>query len=118
MAFNYKFKEQFSLEERQQKAQAVLTKFQDRVPVICERDPKSSFGDMDKSKILVPKDLSVAQFIKVIRKRISLDSKATMYLFISGKMVTNTASMADIYQQFKDKDGFLYVVYASENVFG
>ena len=41
----------------------------DRVPVICERDPNSIIPDMEgfRNKILVPRELSVAQFIKVVR---------------------------------------------------
>jgi len=118
MPYNYKYKQQFTFEERVQKAQTVLTKFNDRVPVICERDPKASFKDMDKSKILVPHSLSVAQFINVIRKRLSLDPKETIFLFINEKLVPVGMSMADVYQQYKDKDGFLYVLYTSENAFG
>jgi len=81
MPYNYKYKQQFTFEERFEKSETVITKFKDRVPVICERDPKASFQDMDKSKILVPHNLSVAQFINVIRKRLSLDSKEAIFLF-------------------------------------
>jgi hypothetical protein len=38
--------------------------------VIVEKDPKSHIQDIDKRKFLVPNDISVAQFMWIIRKRI------------------------------------------------
>ena len=37
-----------------------LTNFQKKVPIICEKDPKSKIKDIDKSKYLVPGDLTVS----------------------------------------------------------
>jgi hypothetical protein len=42
------------------------------VQVIVERAPKSDIAEIDKKKYLVPMDLTVGQFVYVIRKRIKL----------------------------------------------
>mmetsp|Transcript_92593 Transcript_92593/g.113405 ORF Transcript_92593/g.113405 Transcript_92593/m.113405 type:complete len:118 (+) Transcript_92593:95-448(+) len=114
----FEFKKNNTLKERQDKALRVLNKYTDRVPVICERAPDSKIAQMDRSKILVPKDLSVAQFIKVIRKRIKLKPEETIYLFINDKLVSTSSLMSQVYHTNKDKDGFLYVSYSAENYFG
>eukprot|EP01084_Bolivina_argentea_P067750 123331_1 len=114
----FAFKKQHSLQQRLDKAARVLTKYSDRVPVICERDPKSCIQTMDRSKILVPKELTVAQFVKVIRKRISLTPEQSIFLFINDTLVVNGKMMADVYEMHKDDDGFLYVTYSGENTFG
>eukprot|EP00483_Globobulimina_turgida_P002395 UN02397 len=114
----FAFKKQHCLQERRDKATRVLSKYSDRVPVICERDPKSCIQEMDRSKILVPKELTVAQFVKVIRKRIKLTSQQSIFLFINDILVVNGKMMADVYQKHKDEDGFLYVAYSAENSFG
>jgi microtubule-associated protein 1 light chain len=33
-------------------------------------------------------------------------------------MVSNTSSVLDVYQRDKDQDGFLYIMYASQETFG
>lgn len=50
--------------------------------VIVERDPKSQIQDIDKRKFLVPNDISVAQFMWIIRKRIQLPSEKAIFLFV------------------------------------
>ena len=47
-----------------------------------ERDPKSQIQDIDKRKFLVPNDISVAQFMWIIRKRIQLPSEKAIFLFV------------------------------------
>ena len=68
------FKERLSLKERQRQSEIVLKKHPDRIPVIVEKDSKSSkkVPNIDRCKYLVPKDFSVAQFIYVVRKRIKI----------------------------------------------
>ena len=47
--------------------------------VICEKAAHSDISDIDKRKYLVPADLTVGQFIIVIRKRIKLESEKVTY---------------------------------------
>ena len=44
-------------------------RYPDRIPVICEKDPRSDIPPVDKRKYLIPMDLTVGQFVYVIRKR-------------------------------------------------
>ena len=54
--------------------------------VIVEKDPKTQIQDIDKRKFLVPNDISVAQFMWIIRKRIQLPSEKAIFLFV-GKVL-------------------------------
>ena len=51
-----------------------------------EKAPKSQVPDIDKRKFLVPNDISVAQFMWIIRKRIQLPSEKALFLFV-GKVL-------------------------------
>ncbi len=53
------YKETHSLEERQEKADRVLRKYPDRVPLIVEPSAKSSIGAMPNPRLLVPRDVTV-----------------------------------------------------------
>lgn len=53
------------------------------------------------------------------RSKIALDASQTLFLLISGKnMCSMTASMAEVYSLHRDPDGFLYMTYASQDMFG
>ena len=81
--FRYKEK---PLEERQKESERIRNKYQDRIPVICERHSQSDVPDIDKTKYLVPMDLNAGQFIYVVRKRIKLAPEQALFLFINGML--------------------------------
>lgn len=88
------------------------------MPVICEKVENSDIQEIDKRKYLVPGDLSVGQFVYVIRKRIKLPSEKAIFIFINDILPPTAALMSTIYEEHKDEDGFLYVLYSGENTFG
>ncbi|XP_003384394.1 PREDICTED: gamma-aminobutyric acid receptor-associated protein-like 2 [Amphimedon queenslandica] len=114
----WEFKENHTFEVRCAESAKIRGKYQDRIPVIVEKVPKSAIPDIDKKKFLVPADLSVAQFMYIVRRRISLPSEKAMFLFVNKVLPTTSASMGSIYAEHKDEDGFLYVAYSGENTFG
>ena len=113
------FKERLSLKERKRQAEVVLKKHPDRIPIIVEREKKTkNIPVIDRCKYLVPKDFSVAQLLYVVRKRIKLSPEQGLFFFIGNQLVMTSALLSEMYEKYKDQDGFLYVNYAGENVFG
>jgi GABA(A) receptor-associated protein len=101
-------------------ADRVLSRYPDRVPIIVTKNDKSvTTPDIDKHKFLVPSDLTIGQFLYVIRKRIQLSSDKGLFLFINGEVASNNELVCMIYQRSVDKDdGFLHAIYSCESVFG
>ncbi|XP_022083478.1 autophagy-related protein 8-like [Acanthaster planci] len=112
------FKEEHTLESRIAESTEVRQKFKDRIPVVVEKAPRSDIRNIDKSKFSVPSDLTVAQFMYIIRKRIELPPEQPMFLFVSKVLPTTSATMGAIYEEHKDEDGFLYIAYSGQNTFG
>ncbi|CAL8145092.1 unnamed protein product [Prunus armeniaca] len=112
------FKLDHSLERRQAEAGRIREKYPDRIPVIVEKAAKSNIPDIDKKKYLVPADLSVGQFVYVVRKRIKLEAEKAIFVFVKNTLPPTAAVMSTIYEENKDEDGFLYLTYSGENVFG
>ena len=112
------FKNNHDFEKRFEEAQRVLVKYTDRIPIICERIT-TNVPDIDRKKYLCPRDLSIANFMYVIRKRIKISSEISIYLFVDNKiMVPCSALLGVVYDEHKDKDGFLYIQYGGESTFG
>eukprot|EP00897_Mesotaenium_endlicherianum_P001140 jgi/Mesen1/11026/ME000098S10413 len=112
------FKQEHSLDKRQAEAARIRDKYPDRIPVIVEKARKSDIPDIDKKKYLVPADLTVGQFVYVIRKRIKLNPEKAIFIFVDNILPPTAALMASIYEEHKDQDGFLYITYSGENTFG
>jgi hypothetical protein len=79
--------------------------------VICEKVEKSDIATIDKKKYLVPSDLTVGQFVYVIRKRIKLSPEKAIFIFVDEVLPPTAALMSSIYEEHKDEDGFLYITY-------
>jgi len=114
------FKQVHPFEKRRTESTNIIRKYPDRVPVICERNPRSTdIPSVDKKKYLVPIDLTIGQFIYIIRKRMALDQSKALFLFVNENvLVPTSALMQAIYSQYADADGFLYISYSGENTFG
>ena len=113
-----KFKDEFNLIERKQESARVLQKYDDRVPIICEKQNRSFMREIDKKKYLVPNDLTCGQFMYVIRKRLCLPADKAIFLFVNGTVPSSNEIVGQVYDRCKDLDGFLYMNYSDENVFG
>ena len=77
-----------------------------------DRDP------IDKKKYLVPNDITVGQFVYVIRKRLVVPPEKAIFLFINGILPPTASLLGSIYDEYKDPDHFLYITYSGENTFG
>jgi len=84
-----------------------------------ERAPKSDVPDIERKKFLAPADISVQKFIAEIRKHIKISPEKAIFIFVGNNIMPQPAAvMNNLYDQFKDEDGFLYVLYSGENTFG
>jgi len=115
------FKKQFTFQKRNEESQKILEKYEDKIPVIVEKHPGATVKDIDKHKFLVPHEMTVAQFIYVIRKRIELTDKEALFIFVDKTLPMTSQTVQSLYDDYKSKkdfDGFLYVTYCNENTFG
>ncbi|XP_075508670.1 autophagy-related protein 8f-like [Primulina tabacum] len=112
------FREEHDLAKRRAEAARIREKYPDRIPVIVEKAENSSIPNIDKKKYLVPVDLTVGQFVYVIRKRIKLSAEKAIFIFMDNVLPPTGALMSTVYEAKQDEDGFLYVTYSGENTFG
>ncbi|CAL1280892.1 unnamed protein product [Larinioides sclopetarius] len=114
------FKERRSLEMRKMESSEVRSKFLKKVPVIVEKsDREKVLPHLDRVKFLVPLDMTMSQFVGIVRTRLKLKPTQTFYLMLNNRsVVTMSRYMGGIYDEYKDEDGFLYCTYAAQEMYG
>jgi GABA(A) receptor-associated protein len=114
----YEYKQTKSLNERKQESNRILSKYINYIPVIVEKvDIKCE--NIDKKKYLVPQNLTVGQFIYILRKHIKLSPEKAMFFFVNNTIPNTSTTVDTLYEEHSDEDGFLYFHYSTnESVFG
>ena len=111
------FKDNHPFDKRLQESTRIMEKYPNRIPVIVQR-ANMHVKEIDKKKYLVPRDLTMGQFLHIIRKRIKLESHKAIYLFVNGTVAPSSKLIDEIYNEHHDKDQFLYINYCMESTFG
>ena len=118
----FKFKQENSdVNQRKQSSDKIKKEFPDKIPVIVEKDPRAkTLNDIDKTKYLVPKEISVTQFSFMLRKRLQLKENEAFFLIAKCKYtIMGENTMDDVYNKYSDKDdGYLYITYTSKEIWG
>ena len=101
----------------------LLKKYPDHVPVIINRNPADKIlRDIDKKNYLIPKNLQISEIYLIIRKKITIDSKHAIFIFVKSHLgdvlVPIGSNVLEIYDLYKNDDGILYIIYTTENTFG
>lgn len=114
------FKRRRSFNSRRRDVDEIIKKHPHKVPIIIERAKnEKSLGLLDKSKFLVPEELTMSQLTTIIRRRLHLTDIQSFYLIVNRRtMVSASMTLAEVYRSDKDTDGFLYITYASQEMFG
>ncbi|XP_015788263.1 gamma-aminobutyric acid receptor-associated protein-like 2 [Tetranychus urticae] len=114
----WNFKEKFSLEQRKKESTAIREKYPDKIPIIAQKSPKSHLKDLEKYKMLIPYEVTVAQLMYLLRDRLELTQRESIYLFIDRTLPQSSALVGELWFRHQDDDGFLYVMFSEENTFG
>ena len=108
------------LEVRKNEASIIKSKYPDRIPVYVYRSEQanSKIPHIDKNKYLVPCELSVGQFMSVIRKRLDTNHTVALFFITNNTVPRMHITMETLYEEQKSEDDFLYILYTGENTFG
>ena len=117
------FKTDTPLEKRIQLSEKIREKYPDRLPIIIEIQQQTNPITLSQSRFIVHREHTVGRLVTEIRKSTTnLKPEEAMFLFCDAKnngiLAPISKTVEELYNKYKDTDGFLYFTIAKENVFG
>ncbi len=114
------YKNTVPFERRRLESEKILEKYPGRFPIIVERAhaAKTNIPLIQKKKFLVPAELTMGQFISIIRRNIAVTPDVAIYIFCNNTLLPSNILIKEIYTHYKENDGFVYMLYMGESTFG
>lgn len=113
------FQKLYTFNNRADQSKNIRKKYKGKVPIILHglkfvaKNPITP-----KTKFLVGENWLLGDFLQVVKKYLFLNPSEALFFFVNGKIPLMTSKMSDLYEKESDCDGFLYLDYSIEEVFG
>ena len=115
---NNTFKCKYTFEKRLAESTRIKQKYPTRVPIIVYNNNFTDLQELDKHKYLVPNDMTLGQFIYIIRNKLKLEPEKALFMHVNNTMPPISILLSNLYKEHCDKDGYLYCTISSESAFG
>lgn len=88
--------------------------------IVCEKlqDSRSIIPSMPQRTFALPPYVTVGSLLCMIRFRLKLSTTEALFIFVHGTLAPSSAEMRSLFEEYGDEDGWLYVIYATEDAFG
>jgi GABA(A) receptor-associated protein len=110
--------ETVSIEETKATVEKLKKKYPNTIPIFITKAPRSTVPEINKNKYIVPDDLTVGQFLFILRKRLNMPPEKAIFIYYKNILPPTGEKMGDLYNKYKHEDSMLYLTYCGENCFG
>jgi GABA(A) receptor-associated protein len=96
----------------------LLEKHPTRTPIIVRIDDNIGSDQKGKLKYLVPNNMTVGEFMCLIRRRLKMKAEKGIFMFVNNVLPSITSTMGELHNIHENKEGILELTVKMENTFG
>ena len=104
-------------EQKAEECRRLKIKYPGRIPVIIKKGNENA-PEIDRTKYLVPGDITFGTFSSLIRQRLKLKPDEAIFIMANNTIITGSSMMNDVYKKHQNIEGYLLLEYSLESVFG
>jgi GABA(A) receptor-associated protein len=104
--------------ERVSECTRLRTSYPRGVPVVILKDLHCICPDIQQHEFSFLSTLNVAEIMTFVRDRLKLGHRDAIFVFAGSELCVGHQTIKELYQRHVSDDGFLYLVYSSEEAFG
>ncbi|CAG9332727.1 unnamed protein product [Blepharisma stoltei] len=102
-----------SLEERMQKSSQMMNDNQGKIPAILLK-AKSCTYKLPVQKLSIDGSMTMGSLLFALRKYMWLTPSQGLYVYINDTLPMLNSRLSDLYERYKEEDGFLYLLCAHQ----
>ena len=108
------------LEVRKKKYNDLMLKPENknRLPIICELHKRSSLDVKNDLKFLTHEKMTLRNFQGSIRKKLNFNEDVVLFFYNAKTVLKNDQTIGELYRNFANEDGFLYLQFSEINALG
>lgn len=107
------FKATYDLDARLVMSIKARTKYPEQVPCLVVARASKKF-----TKMIVPRDYSIGAFLIFLRRNAQIRAEDAFYIFVNNTLPSVSSTMGQLYDDFSEEDGFLYIFTERQSSFG
>lgn len=118
-----RYEKEIPFETRKKDAADIQLKYPDKRPIIIQPTIECNYV-LKKRRYLVDKDMACGELLLLVRKYIKLDAVEALFFYVDNEdnnykdLLIPSKLISQLYNDHKHSDGFLYLSFTQENVFG
>lgn len=115
------YSERTTYKHRRKLVRRMLSLHPERVPIIIERDVSSRGAKLfTRVKFMVSRESTVGQFAKLLLSMATLPNTGALLIVVTDKCIplASNRTLGEIYDIYSSLDGFVYLSYKEEDVYG
>jgi len=104
-----------SFQDRMSDSTNIRSMAKHKIPIIIEKEHNVTLPSLRYNKIVIPKEITVEQLLTKLRtEMLNIESTTKLFLYFGTdkKLPELNETMDDLYQKYKNEDGFLYCKYS------
>jgi GABA(A) receptor-associated protein len=116
---NFSFKSEMDCQARKLKSRSLMQRHANHFPIYIEGAKEAGSFTPYSAKVVIDRRILGCHFFTMMRDQMKVEPEIAINFFLNGRYkLTGDRQMGEVYDRYKDEDGFLYIAYTEQASMG